>query len=236
MWQYTAGRLPLSQPTKLLMTIRIVLWFFSSLARGISHSLTNTQNTQPRGWKKRRTNNHRLGLAPSARREKSVTLLCILCFCGLTRACTRAKLPQATSNADLSSCVGQHGICRLTDIGSRLSDFSWLVSFLPCSHLLMGYFSWLLCSADCLWDLPSFVIFRSRGRPRAQALCVRFAPKQTKEFFDRHLRTPTKMNAQHRVVISYKELICRIKPNQRHFSIWNNWLQWEAFCDLKLLL
>ena len=75
MRQYTAGRPPQSQPTKLLMAIKIVKWFFSSLAGDVSHSFTNTQHTQPRGWKERRTNNHGLGLAPSAKREgKSVTL------------------------------------------------------------------------------------------------------------------------------------------------------------------
>ena len=55
LWQY--GRPPLSQPIKLLMAIRIVWWFFLSLAGGILHSFTKTQNTQPSGWKKRRTNN-----------------------------------------------------------------------------------------------------------------------------------------------------------------------------------
>ena len=40
-----------------------------------------------------------------------------------------------------------------------------LISWLP--------FSWLLSPCDCLWDLPSLLLFRSRGRSRAQAiLCV----------------------------------------------------------------
>ena len=184
--QYTASWPPLFQPTKLLMAIRIVLWFFSSLARGISHSFTKTQNTQLRGWKKRRTNNH------SARREKLVTLLCILCFCGLTWVCTRVKLPQATSNADLSSCVGQPGICRSTGLSSHLSDFCWLVSSLPCSHLLTD-----LSSADCPWDLPSLVLFWSRRRSHAQALCVGFTPKQTKGSFDWHPHTECPTSCHH---------------------------------------
>ena len=53
-WQYNASRPPLSQPTKLPMAIRIVLWFFPSLASDISRSFTKTQNTQPRGWKKKK--------------------------------------------------------------------------------------------------------------------------------------------------------------------------------------
>ena len=83
-------------------------------------------------------------------------------------------------NADLSSCIGQPGICRSTGLSSCLSDFCWLVSSLPDSHLLTDSFSWLVCPVDCLWDLPSLILFRSRGRSRARALCVGFAPKQTK--------------------------------------------------------
>ena len=79
-----------------------------------------TQHTQPRGWKKRRTNKHGLGSAPSTRREKFVTLLCG--FCGLLWACIRAKFlhsyqerrlvlmsdPTSEStgpNSSLSSCL-----------------------------------------------------------------------------------------------------------------------------------
>ena len=138
MWQYTAGRPLLSQPTKLLMAIRIVKWFFSSLARGISHSFTNTQNTQPR-------EQSRLVLAPSAKREESGTLLCILCFCGLTRA----KLPQATSNADLSSRVGQPGICKSTGLSSRLFDFCWLVS-----SALLSSLDWPSLDCSLLQTVP----------------------------------------------------------------------------------
>ena len=106
-------------------------------------------------WKKWRTNNHGLGLASSARGEKLVTLLCILCFCGLTRACTRAKLPQAKSNADLSSRVGQPGMCRSTCLSSRLSDFCWLVFSLPYSHLLTDFPLTALSCRLCLG--PSFL-------------------------------------------------------------------------------
>ena len=40
------------------------------------------------------------------------------------------------------------------------------------------------------WDLPSLVLFRSRGEFRAQALCVGFASIQTKESSEWHLPTP----------------------------------------------
>ena len=185
MWQYTACQLPLYQPTKLLMAIILLYRFFYSLARDISYSFTITQNTQPRGWKKRRTNNHGLGLAPSAKREKSVTLLCILCLCGLTRACTRAKLPQVTSNTDLSSHVGQLCISRSTGLTvASLTSVEWstlcpaLISWLT--------FSWLLSPVDFPWDLLSLVLFRSCRISHAQAFCIGFAPKQTKGSSDWH--------------------------------------------------
>ena len=43
-----------------------------------------------------------------------------------------------------------------------------------------------LVSSVLLWDLPSLVFFRSRGRSRAQALCVGFVRKQTKGSSDLH--------------------------------------------------
>ena len=74
LWQYTAGRSPLSQPPKPLVAIRSSCGF-SYLRPGVFHiSLRThkTQYTQPRRWKKE--NKHGLGLAPSIRREKFVIL------------------------------------------------------------------------------------------------------------------------------------------------------------------
>ena len=51
---------------------------FSHLLPGAFHialQTHNTRHTQLRGWKKRRTGKHELGLAPSARREKFVRVL-----------------------------------------------------------------------------------------------------------------------------------------------------------------
>ena len=122
-------------------------------------------------------NNHELGLAPSARTENSVTLLCILCFCGLMRACTRAKLPKATSNANLSSRVVQPGFCWTTVLSSCLSDFCWLVSSLPCSHLLTEL---LLTALSCRLSLgPPFPHLLPVSWEISRTwLCVGFAPKQ----------------------------------------------------------
>ena len=95
--------------------------------------------------------------------------------------CTR-NFHKATRSADSPSRVSQPGICWSTGPSSRLSDFCWLVSSLPDSHLL-NYLFCLLVSAALfcwlfLWDFPSLVLFRSRGRYRKQALCVGFVPKQ----------------------------------------------------------
>ena len=70
---------------------------------------------------------------------------------------------------------------------------SWLthsVDWSLCSLLLCPLlFCWL--SFPLLWDLPSLVFFQSRGRSRAQTLCVGFVPKLTKGLSDWHLHTPT---------------------------------------------
>ena len=126
---------------------------FSSLAGGISHFFTNTQNTQPREWKGKK-NNHGLGLAPSARSRWH--------FCAALRAfagyCGRVfvrNFHKATMNADLSSRVGQPGICRSTGPSSRLSDFCWRVSTLPWSHLWTDLFCRLVSVASFNWLRPS---------------------------------------------------------------------------------
>ena len=72
---------------------------------------------------------------------------------------------------------------------SSPGTFCWLCPSLLLSHTGCPL---LLPSAECLLlcDFPSLV-FRSRGRSRAQVLCVGFAPKQIKEFSDWHPHTPT---------------------------------------------
>ena len=78
-----------------------------------------------------------------------------------------------------------------------------LLSSLPCFHLT-AYFCRLCPSLDSylkptilscpllstaslclLWDLPSPLHFRSRGKSHPLVLCVGFAPKQTKRFSER---------------------------------------------------
>ena len=71
----------------------------------------------------------------------------------------------------------------------------------PCPALISRLaFSWLLSTANCPWDLPSLVRFRSRGRSRVQALCVGFAPKQTKGSSDWHPHPQKRMSP----IVSHK--------------------------------
>ena len=125
-------------------------------------------------------------------------------FYELTRACTRAK----TLTKPLAML---HFLGRSKGFRSRLSDCCSSLFSVLFSSLSIVLFCWLVPSADCvlpltapscqlsssapfcwlsfwpLTDLPSLVHFRSH----AHAVCVGFAPKQTKGSSDRHSHTPT---------------------------------------------
>ena len=181
-----AGRPLLSQHPKPLMAIQSSSGF-SNLRPGAFHislQANKTQHTQLRGWKKRRTNNHGLGLALSARRENFVTLWCsFLCICRLLRTCIRAKFPQSHQEYWLNPLRWP-----TRPLGSLVLAVAFLwpsASFDFCRQLspadCLGLFYPVLSTAlVCPVTLPPLVFFRSRGKSRAQALCVGFAPKQTK--------------------------------------------------------
>ena len=163
---------------------QIVSWFLSSPTWGITHFFTDTQKHNRVGGRKEQTNKHGIESAPSARKDKSVTL-CIL-----------------WANASVYSSENSHPAS--TDLIS-LSDFCWLSS-LPCSHLLTA-FCRLCPSLDCYLKPTDFFCslllthlfsqtflpssFRSHGRSRTLALCVGFAPKQTKWSSEWHPHTHT---------------------------------------------
>ena len=167
-----------------------------------------------------------------------------------TRACTRAKILTKPLVMLTYSRVGSPGLCESTGLSSRLSDFCWLSSLL-CFHLLTASFCQLCPSLDCYLKptvlfcslllthffcllsglhsflpsfLPSFTHFRSRGRSRAQALCVGFVPKQTKGFSDWHLHTPT----QRMLNIVSQTYFYNV------FSGGGNWLLSQTDCSLLL--
>ena len=135
-------------------------------------STSLNQNTTKR-VEGRTNEQHGLGSAPSARKGVCVTLCILRAFVDYHWRVFFVKLLQK-------------------QLGTLLT-----VS-LPCLHLLLP-------PGDCcqlplsvflrqltlclLWDLPLLVHFRSRGRSRAQALCLGFAPKQTKRSSDQRTHT-----------------------------------------------
>ena len=131
--------------------------YFTFLYKHTKHNIHNREGG-------RKENKPGLRLAPNGRREKFLTLLCsFLCICGLLRAFLRAK-------------------------SSRSHQERWLILSRLATRpeaTAPALFTWL-SSVDCLLlfcsgPLPSLILFRSRRRSRTQALCVGFAPKQTKE-------------------------------------------------------
>ena len=126
-----------------LMAIRSLSSSFSHLRSGAFHialKTHKTQHTQPRGWKKRRTNKHGLGWAPSTRREKFWNFSCILCFCRLlylgeiptqppgmlTHPLTLADL--ASESTSPNSLLSSHLSLTITFTGLLLTAFfCWLI-------------------------------------------------------------------------------------------------------------
>ena len=66
---------------------------------------------------------------------------------------------KATNNADLNSPVGQHGIYWSKSLSNHLSDFCWLDSSLPESHLLTDMSWWLVFSAPFCWLTFSWLLY-----------------------------------------------------------------------------
>ena len=112
----------------------IIWWFLSSPARSISHFFTDSQNTTytTERVEEKRTNKHRLGLAPSTRREKFVTLSYSVSYRERVFEWNSHKV---TRNANSSSHVGQTSLWFQTSNQSALLDFRWLLSPVEFSFL-----------------------------------------------------------------------------------------------------
>ena len=101
----------------------------------------------------------------------------VFCASGYHERVSKRNSYTATRNADSSSRVGRPGFwVHRSQLFIRQPPFS--------GRYLPPDFCWLLGT------LPSLV-FWSRRKSHAQALCVGFVPKQTKESFDWHSLTPT---------------------------------------------
>ena len=130
------------------------------------------------GERKEQTNKNGFGSPPSAT-GGSLWHSCaaLRAFVGYRRRVLVRNSNKVTRNADSSL------------------DCPVLSTGLFCSLLLTVFFSLPLSSGSLclLWDLPSLLHFRSRGRSHPQALCVGFVPKQKKGFTDRHPHKQTRM-------------------------------------------
>ena len=153
MWQYTRWLVPhYLNLLKPLFDIRSSSGF-SHLRPGLFHiSLREhkTQHTQPRGWKEREQANTDLGLAPSARKEKFMTLLCVAAFCGsmsYRESVFERNSHQTTKNADSSSHVGQPGFWVHRSLQSPF--VSWLLSLLLTVLFCYALYCCLPSSVDC---------------------------------------------------------------------------------------
>ena len=143
-------------------------WYFTFLDGHTKHNIRNRESG-------RKENKHGLELALSARRKKYVTLLCSSpCICWLSR-----EIPTKPQwNADSSSHVILPQVQAAAFLDGQLPPTSVDWSILSPSA------NWLLSLQ--FWHLPSLVVFRSCGKSHVQALCVGFAPKQTKGSSDWH--------------------------------------------------
>ena len=147
--------------------------------RGISHFFTVTK-IQPRGGRK---NKRTIWTWVSSKRKKgkSAWRFCVAfrAFVDYRGRVFRAKLLQkATRNANSSVTVFPHCLLLLTllPLDCYLTPTGLFCS--PLSTALLGF----LCQLTSVFlpDLPFLLHVRSRRRSRAQALCLGFAPKQTK--------------------------------------------------------
>ena len=133
---------------------------------------------------KRKTNKHRLGLAPRTRREKFVTLLCS--FLWAITSVYQSEITTQPPGTLTHPLALANPASVSTDPSSLLSSRLSLTS-VDCSVLLTAF-----CSLP--WDLAFLVFFRSRNKASAQLLCVGFAPKRAKESSDWHSFTSTETN------------------------------------------
>ena len=164
---------------------------YSHLRPGAFHialQTYKTQYTQPRGWKNKRTNKHGLGLAPSARRRRFLTLS------------QHSVLLWALSSVypSESSTQPPGTLTHPLTLNNPASGFTGPCSSLCSHHSLTIAFFWFLLTALLCW-LPWDLAF-PRLLPVSWEISrasVGFAPKQTEESSDWHSLTPipTETNA-----------------------------------------
>ena len=122
-----------------------------------------------------------LGQFQAQERGFCVTILCSFsCICRLLWACILRET--SIKSLGIFDCL-----LSLSPSADRPSPGLLSQSDRPPQLSVVDCPLWVpLSTAFCpFWDLPLLIHFRSCGRSRAQALCLGFAPKQTKRFSDR---------------------------------------------------
>ena len=123
------------------------------------------------------------------------------------RVCERNSQPPGTQTHSLTLAnPASESTGPSSSLSSRLfwSSPFLIVAFLDRRLprlLLYALLCWLPSSVHCSRTLNSLLFFWSRRKSRVQALCVSFAPKQTKEYFDWHSPIRTKTNATYRITV-----------------------------------
>ena len=148
--------------------------FFSSLARGISHFFTDTQSTTERVEEKNKQTNKQTRAWVSSKRKKERSLWHFLCIRWVNASVYSSKI--LTKPLAMLTCL--LALVNPASVGQQVLAVVFLtpvlLSSLHCFHLLTASFwSPLSTNSLCLlWDLPSLVYFRSRGRiSRSYPLC-----------------------------------------------------------------
>ena len=146
----------------------------SGFRQGISHFFTATKQYNPEGGRK---NKRTIWTWISSKRKRGSF---VWRFCAAFRAswaCIfRESSTKTTRNANSSLTVFPHSLLQLTVLPL---DCYLTLTGLFCSPLSTTLSLSVPLSTDLslLSHLPLLVHFRSRGRLRAQALCLGFAPK-----------------------------------------------------------
>ena len=212
--QHTAGWPPLSQPTKLLMAIRIVSRFFSSLARGISHFFTNTQNAQLRVWKKKKNKQSRAWVSSECKKgEVGDTFVQF----SMHLQAIASVLSCETSTKSLGMLTHLLMLVNPASVGQQVLAVTFLTS-VDWSPLCLTLISWLLSPADCLLlfsllppSAGSLFLFTTLGPSFPYPLPVLWEISHTSPLCGFHAKTdkgilwlaptPTEMNATHHVTM-----------------------------------
>ena len=151
MWQYTAGRPPLSQPSNYSWPSESSSGF-SHLWPGVFHIFLPTHKTQLRGWKKKKNKQSRVWV--SSKRKKEEVCDTFLVFCASVSQRERVLERNSPQNHEECWLILSHWPIQPESTGSSCSLSRPSASLDFCRLVCFVRFSWQTPSLQ-LWDLPS---------------------------------------------------------------------------------